>query len=1154
MGERLEQLCARVARGDQGAAAELTALLRSDDIQTLRACVTHTSALVRSVAAAALPGRIEVQSAAIARMFAKDREVQVRRALAEAMSDDPHWGDDELYALLLEDPDESVRSMLIERAIEREELLDTLAIAALEDSSMTIRARLCALFADRHPERAVPILIDALATQRDQTVQRAAAVALNAVIKRFKGLPDVVALPKPTIVGLARDALRELAPRQFARLVAVLSERAPESDDDTETESEPAAPAPTTPATPLGPRAFELEPQVEAVLAVLRRPSGRAALLVGPSGAGKTSIVNELARRELQPGVPVRIVRMAPDDFLAGTKYLGEWQTKLEELVASLGQSPGSVLFIPMAHLLTSTGTTIHSDGSLGTALASYIDRGALTVIGETTAEELAAGLGRHSSARRVWTEIRVEAADEARTRRILRALCDEAKTPATEAVLERLYDYSEMFIPAAAQPGRSAALLRGVLEQRPGEALTAPAVLAELRRVTGVPLDLLDDDTPLDPAAVREFFAARVMGQREAIEAITDVVTLFKAGLNDPGKPLAVLLFVGPTGVGKTELARALAERLFGDPARLVRLDMSEYATYEAFERLHGSTHHQGVLTSIVRDRPLSVVLLDEIEKAHSNVFDLCLQIFDAGRLTDGSGRTVDFRRTILIMTSNLGSAVRVDPKLGFGASGVEMPASDDVQRELRSFFRPEFLARIDRVVHFAPLSLESAEQIARRELARMLERRGIERRGLSIDVDPTLVSLLVREGYTQAFGARPLKRTIERRVLLPVARAIAGGRIEPGSVLRLRVDASSEVAVDVVRPVNEHATLEPVAPQAPSEPVRERAQGLLEATERLEALVARWKTRRSELVEASNTPGFWNDASKSAQAMDELHRIDQLLERVSKLSRGARGLSERALRPQGPRSAAQEYDKLVLSAAQLALLARVASTSDASRLGDALIEITSVRRSKAGLDGVQLLARMYRAWAERHGYECETLSDRCGGEPHEDSLVLLVHGAGAHELLRSESGLHTFQQSEGDKRAGEKGARTQREAIRVDVHAVIETRLDAAREGLTTSTRKLSGVRGRQIERPTLEAKVFDAQRARSAVVWSAQPPKKALLHARLLLESRDASSGGGEHVVRRYQLGAAPFVRDMRSKAQSGKLHRVLDGELDEFLALG
>ncbi len=1148
MSERLEQVCKRVARGDEGAAAELAALLRSDEIESLRACATHASALVRRVAAAALPGRVESVSAAIARVLAKDREVQVRRALAEAMSDDPHWGDDELYALLFEDSDETVRSTLIERAVEREDLLDTLAIAVLEDESETIRARLCALLAERHPERAVPLLIEVLARQSDKTVLRAAALGLNELVKRNRGLPEVLALPAPAIVAAALEELEDLAPRKFAHAIAALRQLAPEA------EAAPVAKAQAAPSQAPGPRAFELEQQVAAVLAVLRRPTARAALLVGPSGVGKTAIVNELARCELRPGVPVRIVRMSPDDFLAGTKYLGEWQTKLEELVESLAATPGSVLFIPMAHLLTSTGTTIHSDGNVGASLAGYIERGALTVVGETTAEELASGLGRHPSARRVWTEIRVEPADEARTRRILRALCEEAKAPATEAVLERLIDYSEMFVAASAQPGRSASLLRSVLEQHPGAPLTASAVLDELRRVTGVPLDLLDDDTPLDPAAVREFFAARVMGQREAIEAITDVVTLFKAGLNDPGKPLAVLLFVGPTGVGKTELARALAERLFGDEKRLVRLDMSEYATYEAFERLHGSAHRQGVLTSAVRERPLSVVLLDEIEKAHPNVFDLCLQIFDAGRLTDGSGRTVDFRRTILIMTSNLGSAVRVDPKLGFGASGVETPASEDVQRELRSFFRPEFLARIDRVVHFAPLSLESAEQIARRELARMLERRGIERRGLSIDVDPTLVSLLVREGYTQAFGARPLKRTIERRVLLPVARAIAAGRIEPGSVLRLRVDASGAVAVDVVRPVNERATLEPAVAPAQPEALRERAQSLTAAVNAVESLVTRWRMRRSELVEASNAPDFWKDANHSAPALDELHRIDQLLERVAKLSRGARTLIERVSRARGPRPSAQSYDKLLHATAQLALLARVAAARDASRLGDALIEITSVRRSQAGLDGVLLLARMYGAWAARHDYECETLSDRCGGEPHEDSLVLLVHGAGAHELLRTESGLHTFQQTESDARAGHSGARTQREAVRVDVHAVTEARVDAAREGLTSSTRKLSGARGRQIEHPTLEARVFDARRTRSAVVWSAQPPRKALHHARLLLESRSDAASGGEHVVRRYQLGAAPLVRDMRSKSQSGKLHRVLAGELDEFLALG
>jgi ATP-dependent Clp protease ATP-binding subunit ClpC len=1146
MVDSLEQLVSRVARGDEGAAAELAVLLRTSDIESLARLAQHASGRVRQVVAAVLPGRVENTAAALARSLARDREPGVRRALAASLADDPFWGHDELYAMLLEDADEDVRRALLDSAMERETLLDGLAIALLEDESSAVRARLCTLFAQRQPERALPLLVESVARDADDDVERAAAVALTELIHSGDGLPAVVALPAAEVVRDAIEVLKRRAPRKFARTIGELERRAPA----------PAAVAPRGAHEVLGERAFEVDATIETLLAVLRRPRGRAALLIGESGVGKSAIVHELARRELRPGVKPRVVRMAPAEFLAGTKYLGEWESKLDELVRSLQADPSAVLYIPSAHDLPTIGTTVHSTNNVAAALAPHIESGALTVIGESTPRELAAGLGKHASLRRPWTEIVVQPADDARTRRILRAICDEAGAQASDAVLERVVELSEMFVGADAQPGRSAGLLRGVLAQRKGEPLGMPAVLGELARLTGVPRDLLDDDVPLDTAKLREFFAARVMGQREAIESVVDLVTLFKAGLNDPNKPLAVLLFVGPTGVGKTELARALAERLFGDPARLVRFDMSEYATYEAFERLHGSAHRQGALTNAVRERPLSVVLLDEIEKAHSNVFDLCLQIFDAGRLTDGSGRTVDFRRAIVIMTSNLGSAVRVDPRLGFGAGGPGAPANEDVQRELRTFFRPEFLARIDRIVHFEPLSLESADQIARKELARMLQRRGIERRGLSIDFDPALVSLLLREGYTQAFGARPLKRTIERRVLLPVARTIASSHIEAGAVLRLRASASGEVLVDVVRPGPDEseAAHGAVAPApASAEVLRERCKELLTRVERLEAAAKAWCERRSELVEVSNAAAFWERPHEAERVRDELHRVDQLLERVEKLARSARGAAESSRRLRGPKAIAETAERVAGLTAKARVLERLAAAPNAAALADAVLEITSVRRTQDGLDGVALLARMYLAWAKRHGLECETLSDRRGGEPHEDSLVLAVRGAGAHEFLRGESGLHTLQQTTATSR-GHRAPRILREAVRVDVHAAAEHLASEPREGLSSSTRKLDGAKGREIARPTLEARVFDSARASSAVVWTSASRDTALAHARLLLESRGGQpTPTGDHVVRRYQLGPSPLVKDTRSKSQTGKLHRVLDGEIDEFLAL-
>src|SRR5581483_4989809 len=335
-----------------------------------------------------------------------------------------------------------------------------------------------------------------------------------------------------------------------------------------------------------------------------------------------------------------------------------------------------------------------------------------------------------------------------------------------------------------------------------------SPPVLRDILKIlsksTGIPVDLLDDASPLEGPAVRAFFESRIIGQTEAVDAVVDLITLIKAGLTDPQKPFGVFLFVGPTGVGKTELARALAEFIFGDPARLKRFDMSEFANMDGFTRLIGGRNENGLLTDAVRQHPFSVVLLDEIEKGHQNVFDLCLQIFDAGRLTDGHGRLVDFRRTIVILTSNVG-ATAISQPVGFVAApsaAVDNPDKDRTFRELSRLFRPEFINRLDRIIEFRPLSVQVAEQIAKREVDVVVQRSGIRRRQLVVEVDPSVISLLVLEGYSPHFGARPLKRTVERFLLLPLARAMAAGSLDPGSVLRLREHKGRVEAIVAVRP----------------------------------------------------------------------------------------------------------------------------------------------------------------------------------------------------------------------------------------------------------------------------------------------------------------------------------------------------------------
>jgi ATP-dependent Clp protease ATP-binding subunit ClpB len=277
-----------------------------------------------------------------------------------------------------------------------------------------------------------------------------------------------------------------------------------------------------------------------------------------------------------------------------------------------------------------------------------------------------------------------------------------------------------------------------------------------------------------------------RVVGQDVAVRAVSDAVRRARAGLQDPNRPLGSFLFLGPTGVGKTELARALAEFLFDDERAMIRVDMSEYQERHSVARLTGAPpgyvgyEEGGQLTEAVRRRLYSVVLLDEIEKAHPDVSHVLLQVLEEGRLTDGQGRTVDFKNTIVVMTSNIGSDLILEA--GGASSEVLRPR---LLQALRGHFRPELINRIDEILVFEPLGPEQLRQIVRLELKKV-ERR-LKDRELTLVVDTDVLDLLATEGYDPVFGARPLRRVIERRVQNPLAQAILKGEFKPGDTVRV-------------------------------------------------------------------------------------------------------------------------------------------------------------------------------------------------------------------------------------------------------------------------------------------------------------------------------------------------------------------------------
>ncbi|HZS94239.1 MAG TPA: AAA family ATPase [Chloroflexota bacterium] len=347
----------------------------------------------------------------------------------------------------------------------------------------------------------------------------------------------------------------------------------------------------------------------------------------------------------------------------------------------------------------------------------------------------------------------------------------------------------------------------RGHVTDAPPIVVTGELVARVVEDWTGVPVTQMVESERVNLLNLEEDLGGRVIGQSEAITAVSKAIRRSRAGLKDPRRPIGSFLFLGPTGVGKTEMARALAAELFGGEDAMIRLDMSEYMEPHSVSRLFGSPpgyvgHDEGgQLTEQVRRRPYSVVLFDEIEKAHPEVFNALLQIMDDGRLTDSQGRTVDFKNTVVIMTSNVGSAdLRKSAKIGFTIGTVE-DQNDEIKSKalegLKRAFRPEFLNRIDQVVVFRSLTREDLRQIVDLLLDRVAER--LEEQGIDLEVDDTVRGFLIDEGYDEAFGARPLRRAIQSNVDDVLADAVLGGSLAAGQTAKL-VLTDGKVTVEVV------------------------------------------------------------------------------------------------------------------------------------------------------------------------------------------------------------------------------------------------------------------------------------------------------------------------------------------------------------------
>jgi ATP-dependent Clp protease ATP-binding subunit ClpA len=535
------------------------------------------------------------------------------------------------------------------------------------------------------------------------------------------------------------------------------------------------------------------EPQLDELTRLLDSADNRPILLIGPRQVGKTALIHEYVFRQVsQRATPFRdesnVWLLAPARLISGMSYVGQWENRLLAIL-KVARRRRHVLYFDDLLGLFHAGQTGSSTLSVAGVLKPYLERREVRVVGEITPEAFRVLRERDRGFADLFHLLPVTEPSEPETLRILisvqRQLEAQQRCRFDLEVLPTVLDLQRRYARGIAFPGKAAAFLRQLAVKFRGAAVTRWAALAEFHVRSGLAVTFLDRQTRLDRQDVLESLSKQVIGQEAALHAAADVIAIAKARLNDPDRPLAAFLFLGPTGVGKTQCAKAIAAYLFGSEERLVRFDLNEYSEPGSAARLVGTFDQpEGLLTSVIRRQPFAVVLFDEVEKAHPEVFDLLLQVLGEGRLTDALGRTVDFTNALIVLTSNLGVR-EAEGHLGYRQD--EAAAEAGFVRAAERFFRPEFFNRLDRVLPFRRLTRDHVRDIARKLIGDVFGREGLVQRKCVLSVESPAMERIVDQGYDPLLGARALKRAIERQLTQPIAVQLAA--LPPGGFTAVRV-----------------------------------------------------------------------------------------------------------------------------------------------------------------------------------------------------------------------------------------------------------------------------------------------------------------------------------------------------------------------------
>ena len=540
--------------------------------------------------------------------------------------------------------------------------------------------------------------------------------------------------------------------------------------------------------------------ELDRMIEILCRRQKNNPCLLGEPGVGKSALAEALAQRiaagQITPALRgKRVLALDMASMVAGTKYRGDFEERFKNLLEELYRDRSTILFIDEIHLIAGAGA---AEGAIDAAsiLKPMLARGEIQLIGATTPEEYRKTIQK----------------DSALERRFGRVMVEEPTSAAAETILAGLMPRYERYHGVSIPPEAIHAAVELSVRYLPGRYLPDKAIdlldeaaAADIARVvskaSGVPAERVGEAERERLANLEQRLAAEVIGQPQAVAAVASAIRRSRTGLRESGRPIGAMLFLGPTGVGKTQLARTLAKCWFGSEKALLRFDMSEYMERHTVARLLGAPpgyvgHDEGgQLTEAVRRRPYSVVLFDEIEKAHSDIQNLLLQILEDGNLTDSQGRRADFSNTIILLTSNLGARClsgQTSP-LGFGAAAAETRRrGQQAIQEAKEFFRPELMGRLDETVLFDPLGPEQLAGIADRLLVELEQRAA--RQGYTLHHTPAAAKVLAGD-KVPPYGARELRRTVSRAVEQALADRIAAGTAHPGTVYTADVDADGHI-----------------------------------------------------------------------------------------------------------------------------------------------------------------------------------------------------------------------------------------------------------------------------------------------------------------------------------------------------------------------